>query len=269
MSDNKISMCEPKRRGFGKILMMSVVSTMLLGGCSTFKSNTIVDGGIEINDPFEEQNRMVMSFNQAVDKNVIFPVLEGYRTVTPKPARTGLRNFLRNLSNPIIFINQVLQGDAEGAGNVLMRTAINSTIGFGGLIDIAGHEGIEYEQEDFGQTLAVWGVDHGPYMVVPFIGPSSMRDYGGYLTDSVIDPVRWYAYGQDKENLYTAKFALNYLDIRDSLMDTQKELDKSSFDYYAAVRSAYYQYRKSLIADKSADKSVDVQNVEIPDYDDY
>lgn len=238
-----------KRKEVSKKLPVILMATALLCSCASTKHNTIHEAGIEISDPFEEQNRRVMAFNKVVDNTIIHPVVEGYRYVAPQPVRSGVRNVLRNLRSPITLGNQLLQGDLPGARDALLRAAVNTTVGVGGLFDVAGYEGIEYEPEDFGQTLAVWGVDPGPYMVVPLIGPSSIRDYTGYFVDGAADPLRWYLFNIDEMGVYTAKFGLDYLDLRDSLMDTLVELDKSSIDYYAAVRSAYYQHRQALIND--------------------
>ena len=248
-------------------LCLILLSSVLLSACATAQNNTFYDeAGVQIYDPFEDQNRQVMAFNRAVDSTIIHPLIKGYRTVTPQPARSGLRNFLRNLRSPITLVNQLLQGDLPGARDVVLRTAINTTVGVGGLFDVAGYEGIEYEPEDFGQTLAVWGVDNGPYMVVPFIGASSMRDYGGYITDSFADPLRWYLFNNDKEGLYYAKFGADYLDLRDSLMDTLEDLESSSFDYYAAIRSTYYQHRQALIQDQKGTAQTSIPA--IPYYED-
>lgn len=246
-----------------KAYALILCAGLSLSACSHNASNSLIDGDQEIYDPFENSNRMMFSFNQGVDKVFINPVIEGYRTITPQPARTGIRNFLRNLRSPVNFTNEVLQGDFNGAGNVFVRTAINSTLGLGGLIDLAGHEGIEYEPEDFGQTLAVWGVGHGPYLVVPLIGPSSTRDYAGYFADSMMDPLRWYLFNTNNEEYYYAKVGMDYLDIRDSVMDALQELDASSIDYYASVRSSYYQQRNSLVHDQAGQFAPP----SIPDYD--
>jgi phospholipid-binding lipoprotein MlaA len=214
---------------------------------------------VGISDPFEGTNRAVFKFNNAVDKAVINPVVKGYRTVVPQPARTGLRNFLRNLKSPTILANQLLQGDIEGAGATIIRAGVNSTIGIGGLIDVAATAGLPYEQEDFGQTLGVWGVGHGPYLVVPVLGPSSLRDYAGYFVDAYADPIRWWLFNTDNEGWYYAKVGVEYLDLRESLLDVLGELEKSSIDYYAAVRSTYYQRREALVNDE--------MGTAIPDFD--
>lgn len=214
----------------------------------------------EISDPLENSNRAIFKFNNAVSHAVIHPVVKGYRTVVPKPARMGVRNFLRNLKSPTTFANQLLQGDLDGAGTVLVRAVINSTVGVGGLFDVAKEAGLKYEQEDFGQTLGVWGVGHGPYLVVPVLGPSSLRDYAGYFVDSYADPLRWYLFNIDEEEWYYAKLGADYLDLREDILDILEDLEKNSIDYYAAVRSTYYQRREALKNDEAA--------TAMPDYDD-
>jgi phospholipid-binding lipoprotein MlaA len=250
-------------------LMMVLAGFIVLPGCAAIGGHSGADepvyvGELEIDDSFENTNRAVFSFNTAVDDAVIHPVVKGYRAVVPDPAREGLRNVLRTLKSPVTFGNQVLQGDVEGATNVVMRTVINVFVGLGGVFDVAGSEGIPYEAEDFGQTLAVWGVDHGPYLVVPFLGPSSVRDYAGYAVDGFADPLRWYLFNIDEDGLYYTKVALDYLDLRESLVDVLEDLQTSSIDYYAATRSIYYQRRQALVEDRS-DSAGDAP--EIPNYD--
>ncbi len=240
-----------RNKGLQVALVMATLAAPALVSCSTAPQNQVMVGDIVIHDPLEGTNRAIMSFNGAVDKAVIHPVVKGYRYVVPDFARTGLRNFLRNLKSPIRFANQLLQGDLEGAGTVLERTVINTLIGAGGLFDVAGYEGIEYEHEDFGQTLAVWGVGHGPYLVMPFLGPSSLRDGAGYAVDGFADPLRFYLKSTDREGLYYTKLGLDYLDLRESLVDVLEDLDETSIDYYAAVRSAYYQRRQALANDET------------------
>lgn len=250
-------------------LLLTAMALFSLGGCSTMNGSEVIDSGNVIYDPYEEMNRGVMSFNMAVDRTIINPVIKSYRTVTPQPARSGIQNFLRNLRAPIDLLNQLLQGDLSGARDVTLRAAINSSLGIGGVFDLAGYEGIEYESEDFGQTLAVWGIDHGPYLVLPLIGASSMRDYGGFFADSMADPFRWYLHNVDKEGLYYAKAGANYLTLRDSLYDTLTELERSSFDYYAAVRSTYYQHRKAMVSDVDGNHNQEeLIFPEIPDFED-
>lgn len=244
-------------------IVIASCATLMIGACSTAHQNNDI---AHIHDPYEGYNRKIMAFNQQADKIIIHPTIRGYRTIVPQPARNGVHNVLVNLRSPLTLTNQVLQGDWDGAHDVVLRAIINSLLGIGGVFDIAGYEGIKYEPEDFGQTLAVWGVDSGPYVVVPFLGPSSSRDYLGYFADYAMDPVRWVAFNADAELLYSARFAGDYLDIRDSLMDTLVDTEQSSFDYYAAIRSIYYQHRQALIEDRVG--SLEASFPDIPDYDD-
>lgn len=250
---------------FGKtgFLMMATVGVLGLTACASSQNQSIMDGGQVISDPLEDTNRAVFKFNAAVDDAVINPVIKGYRFVVPKEARNSLGNFLRNLQSPVIFANQVLQGDLEGAKNVVLRAVINTFAGFGGLFDFAGKEGLPHEGEDFGQTLATWGLDHGPYVVVPILGPSTARDSVGYIVDGYADPLRWYLFNIEKTGRHYTRFGLNYLNVRDELMDVLEDLRNSSIDYYASTRSIYYQRREALVNDENPDDAV---TVSIPDY---
>lgn len=252
-------------RKASSLALMAVASIMLVA-CASADSYKGYAGGVQVYDPFEESNRAVFAFNSAVDSAVIHPVVKGYRAVTPGPVRTGVSNFLKHLKSPVLFANQILQGDVGGAGDVALRAVINTFVGAGGLFDVAGYEGIDYETEDFGQTLAVWGVGHGPYLVVPFLGPSSLRDYAGYAVDSFADPLRWYLFNTEREGLYYAKLGADYLDLRDSIMDVLEDLEASSIDYYAAVRSTYYQRRQALIKDEMKAAGDDVPLVPSDDF---
>jgi len=245
-------------------------AALSLGGCASSKSPSIIDSGNAIYDPYEEYNRAVTKFNLVVDNAVVYPAVRGYRMITPKPAREGLQNVIKNLRSPINLVNQLLQGDLSGARDVALRAVVNTTVGLGGIFDVAAYEGIPYESEDFGQTLAVWGIGNGPYIVMPLFGASNMRDYTGLLADSMMDPLRWYTHNTDKDRLYYAISGTNYLLLRDSLYASMREMERSSFDYYAATRSAYYQYRKAAILDSNSwtDHARNDELPEIPDFDD-
>ncbi len=248
-----------------RTMLCTALITFSVTGCAYDSTNKFEENGIVIYDPMEEQNRKMMAFNQSFDHTILNPMITGYRAVTPKPARTGIRNVLRHLGTPVVLTNQILQGDLSGAGKTTVRGVVNTFVGLGGLIDVAAHEGIEYESEDFGQTLGVWGVGYGPYMVVPIIGPSSMRDYSGYFADSAMDPLRWYLSNIDRDLIYMGKFSASYFDLRESLMDTLLDVENNSIDYYATVRSIYYQNRQASILDKN---KTTITAPAIPDYDD-
>lgn len=254
-----------KRVSFHKGFRVAALTAFLctgLAGCTTTQSQG------EIADPFQGFNKVVFKFNDVADQAVMRPIASGYRTVVPQPARTGLRNFLRNLRAPVNFTNEVLQGDLSGAGTVLTRTTVNTLIGVGGLVDVAAMEGIPYEQEDFGQTLAVWGVDHGAYLVLPLMGPSSMRDGTGMMVDHVFDPLNWYFYNvrPTNEGWAFGRVAAEGLVKREELLDVLDDLRRNSFDYYAAMRSAYVQRRDAMVRDSD---TVGNTSMAIPDYGSY
>lgn len=239
----------------------------LLPGCAASSYDSAQTPGMS--DPFEEVNRAIFGFNTAIDHTLINPVIDGYRTVVPAPARKGVNNALNNLQSPISFANELLQGDLEGAGDVLFSAIVNTFVGFGGLFDIAGHEGYGHDTEDFGQTLAVWGIEHGPYIVVPFFGPTTLRDGGGYLVDAFADPLRWYSRNIDEKHIYYNKVAINYFNTRNNLKDALVELEASAIDYYASVRSSYYQAREGKINDQGDDLLTTSVEVDFPEYDDF
>lgn len=246
-------------KGFRILALTAFLCTGLVG-CSTVPSHPTDD----IADPFQGFNKAVFAFNDAADQALIRPIAKGYRAVVPRPARNGLRNFLRNLRAPVNLANEILQGDFRGAGDVLTRTAVNTLIGLGGTIDVAAMEGIPYQQEDFGQTLAVWGVDHGPYLVLPVLGPSSMRDGTGLAVDMALDPLNWYFYNvrPEDEGWRYARFAAEGIVKREELLDALDDLRRNSFDYYAALRSAYVQRRDSMVRDEGGVG----YSTSIPDY---
>ncbi len=217
----------------------------------------------EISDPFESYNRVMFKFNTALDDYILAPIAKGYRYAVPKPVRTGVHNVLTQLNTPITLGNQLLQGDANGFARTATRFTINTFVGLGGIIDVAGSHGLKDQPEDFGQTLAVWGVGNGPYIVPPLFQPGSLRDQVGYLVDGYADPVRLYLSNTDQEEWYYARFAIATIDDRENLLDALADLRKNSIDYYAAIRSVTTQRRAALIADND----VEDNGTDIPDYD--
>lgn len=245
--------------------MAVAVLALMASGCASTGANTeaAVVGDEQISDPMEGMNRGILSVNEAVDKAVIEPIARGYRYVAPKPVRTSVRNVLRNLKGPLIMGNELLQGDFEGFANASGRLFINTILGVGGIFDVADQGGIPYQPEDFGQTLAVWGVGNGPYIVIPLLGPSTVRDGTGLLVDSFLDPVRIYMFNHDLEWLHYTRVAVGVIDQREELLDVIDDLRANSFDYYAAIRSAYYQRRQALVNDMDPDSAA---GPVIPDY---
>ncbi len=244
---------------------------VLVAGCSASTERANYQPG-EIHDPYEDFNRTMFDVHNAVDQAVLEPAARGYRAITPKLVRDGVTNILRNLRSPVNMANNLLQGNIEGAAGDLSRAVINTSFGLGGFLDIAADTGLEYKQNDFGQTLAVWGVDHGPYLFIPVWGPSSARDLTGLAVDSFADPLRLYLFNTDREIWHYGRMAATGIDTRESLLDALDDLRRNSFDYYAAVRSAYYQRRQAMInanrpAGRAAAQASSYEGY--PDYDEW
>lgn len=251
----------------GKSIRMMALAVLLstgLAGCATAPGGNAATGGIA--DPLQGFNKAVFKFNDVADQNLIRPVTVGYRDYVPHGIRMGLRNFLNNLRAPVNLANNLLQGDLTGAGVTTERTMINTLIGVGGVFDVAASEGIPYRQEDFGQTLGVWGFGHGAYLVLPLIGPSSIRDGSGMIVDGLMDPLNWYLRNTDNEGWVWARYGAEYLDTRESLLDALDDLRRNSFDYYTAVRSAYVQTRAAEVANQKDPNMSAASSVQIPNY---
>lgn len=201
----------------------------------------------EINDPFEASNRQVHDFNKAVDQALIGPLSSVYGDIVPMEFRYFLSNALRNLGQPNAFINHVLQGDGDAAGNTVLRFALNSTLGLAGMFDPAADLGIFDEPTDFGETLAVWGVGEGAYIELPLLGPSTVRDIVGMLVDFGIDPVN-YALTEEQAYYLFAARALNLLGTRHEYDDLLQALLYESADSYTAQRLSYLQNKRHALA---------------------
>ena len=200
----------------------------------------------EIYDPLESFNRAIFGFNNAADKLILEPVAKGY-TKLPNPVQSGISNFLSNLRMPLVVVNQVLQGQFKNAADSTGRFLVNSTVGLFGVIDVADKIGLEETKEDFGQTLATWGVGDGFYIVLPIFGPSNIRDTTGLVLTSLTDPFNAYAVSEGEPFIIPLRTASNAIDQRSKIIDEVNALRNNSVDYYAAVRSSYYQNRKASI----------------------
>jgi len=212
-------------------------------------------------DPWEGVNRDMFAVHEAVDGAVLEPVARGYRAVTPRPLRQGVLNFLRNLRSPVILANDLLQGEVKRAGATTGRFLINSTIGLAGVLDPATGMGLERHDEDFGQTLAVWGVAPGPYIFVPLLGPTSVRDAAGSAIDLVFDPFTW-AQGDDIDAWRVSRTVVTGLAAREQVIETVDDIRANSVDPYASIRTSYSLLRESAIQNGRTD----VQD--LPDFDD-
>ncbi|MFY0991944.1 VacJ family lipoprotein [Halomonas sp. C05BenzN] len=220
-------------RGLGALLAL-----LLLAGCAS----TAAVEERHPDDPWEGFNRRVFAFNDALDRAVLKPVARGYRKVTPPPVQTGVGNFFSNLGELRTALNSVLQGKPGNAGIATSRFLINTTVGIGGLWDFATHMEITGRDEDFGQTLGTWGVDAGPYLVLPLLGPSTVRDTAGLPLDMYTYPV---TYVEDDKVRYGLT-ALRVVDTRAGLLD-QEELIRG--DRYSFIRDAWLQRRRFEVSD--------------------
>lgn len=199
-------------------------------------------------DPIEPVNRVVHGVNGAVDFMVLYPAAMWYRDIAPQPVKTAVGSFVRNLNEPLNSLNAFLQGDPDQGAASLQRFIMNSTLGLLGFNDVAADFGIEYRREDFGQTLAHYGIGGGPYIVLPLLGPSNLRDTTGIAVDYVANPLTWGAENSDTINaLYWGGLGATALHSRYSTINQLNELQKSSIDYYAALRSLYRQQRNTAI----------------------
>ncbi len=230
---------------------------LLLSGCATPPTDpaqrTVYD---QTNDPLEPMNRAIFDFNDKAYTYVLFPIARGYNDL-PTPARSGVHNVIDNLGEPVVFMNKGLQGDITLAGTTAARFLVNTIFGFGGIIDVAGHNEIyEPKAGDFGATLYVYGVSEGPYLVLPLFGPSNPRDTVGTAVDGVADPwTHELAY-----TTYPEQFGVQFgkgIDLLAGKVDDYEQARKTSLDFYAYLRSSYRQNRRFELGQKAdADDSL-------------
>lgn len=197
-------------------------------------------------DPWEKFNRRVFRFNDTLDRYALKPVAQGYRKVTPRPLRAGITNFFRNLKMPVVMLNDLLQGKVRAAGQDISRFLVNSTLGFVGLVDASTVLGIPLNDEDFGQTLGVWGVASGPYLVLPFFGPSTIRDGVGTGVDFASDPITLQFNTEERVGLWAGRV----VNTRANLIDVEEIIQG---DRYLFIRDLYLQSRAFDVKDGRVD----------------
>ena len=235
---------------FGPVLATALI-LIGLAGCATRPPADDPEAVAEFeanNDPLEPFNRGMYVVNDAIDTVALRPAAVAYRTLVPGPVREGVRNVLGNLRAPTILMNDVLQGDMQRAGRTASRFLINSTLGLGGIVDVAEWQfGIRGHSEDFGQTLAVWGLGEGPYLFLPVFGPSNPRDLLGVGVDAVASPWFWFGQGEVVEILRWVRAGITVVDTREGVLDVLDTLNATSLDPYSTLRSAYRQRRTAEI----------------------
>jgi phospholipid-binding lipoprotein MlaA len=225
-----------------------VAAALMLGACATAPSDPEDRADFErINDPAEPTNRAIFNTNMAIDSAVLKPAAEAYRDYVPKPAQSGLRNAFTNLGEPVVAFNDLLQANPKKAWITVQRFAVNSTLGLGGLFDVAEDWGLPHHDSDFGQTFGVWGIGEGPFIELPLFGPSNPRDAVGLALNFVVDPFNL-AVGPPMA-YKLAKGGTDALDQRAQNISAIDDLKRNSLDFYASVRSAYRQRRQKQIDD--------------------
>jgi phospholipid-binding lipoprotein MlaA len=225
--------------------VLAVLCLGVLGGCASVPTDPAARAEFNANkDPFEPLNRQIFRFNLALDRALIKPLALGYRRVLPAKARDALRHVLDNLNEPLVFANTVLQGRPKSAGTTACRFLVNSTLGIGGLVDVATGDNLPRQVGDFGQTLWVWGFPDGPYLILPLFGPSSPRNGIGTGVDSYFDPFRYAAREYDfGAPVVVGRLVVDGVDKRARNIEAVDEMQKESVDYYASLRSLYRQNR--------------------------
>lgn len=212
----------------------------------------------DVNDPYENFNRAMFEFNLTFDRLLFKPLAEAYRQALPQFSRDMVEHFLDNLRTPVVLANDLLQGNLNRAGVTIHRFLFNSTVGFGGLFDIVGTLGVRGHDEDFGQTLAVWGMDEGPYLVLPIIGPAPFRDAIGLGVDTFLDPV---TYADISFAAKAARTGTRAIDTRSRHIEALDEIEKTSIDFYATIRSLYRQRRADEIRNGEPPETVPIPSM--------
>ncbi|MBT8583245.1 VacJ family lipoprotein [Polynucleobacter paneuropaeus] len=240
---------------FKRLVVFGLVVSMV--GCASIPAGVPPSP----DDPWEPFNRSVFEFNEGLDKYVLKPVVSGYRFVLPEFIREGIYNFFSNYNDIYTALNNLLQGKPDYAFNDLMRVVVNTTMGLGGLIDLATPGGLEKHKEDFGQTFGVWGIPSGPYVVLPFFGPSSVRDTFGTVADLETDYLFKYIPNVGLRNSLTG---LRVVNARNTYYEAGDLLDGAAIDKYSFLRDAYIQRRKYQINEGRDDEEPQMPAYENP-----
>jgi phospholipid-binding lipoprotein MlaA len=234
-----------------------------LSGCATRPPADDPDAVADYrqtNDPLEPTNRVFYAINNGLDTVLLRPLALGYRYVVPTPVRDGIHNVLSNIGTPVELGNDVLEAKPRRAGDTTMRFLINTTVGVGGIFDVAKKWGYPDHDADFGMTLALWGVPEGPFLFLPVLGPSDPRDAAGFGADILMDPFTWMGPPSSTGlKVFTwTRYGLNAVDSRERVLDALDSIKKTALDPYATFRSLYRQHRHAQIEDLRNDNRATV-----------
>ncbi len=236
-----------RRRVVAALLLLSLLALAACAAAPPADDAEAVAEFAAINDPMEPTNRALYDVNAELDQKLLGPLATGYRWGVPAAARDGIHNALRNASSPVDLVNHLAQGKPCRAGDTLLRLIINSTFGLGGLIDVAKKMGIPSRETDFGITLGVWGVPPGPYLYMPLLSSSNVRDLAGSGLDLAADPWSWVASGKVFDDADWGRLGMYVVDTSDRWLDRVQEINRTSLDPYVTYRSMYRQYRSHAV----------------------
>jgi len=230
-----------------RILLIGLMS-IVLSGCATYSGNSM---SADPSDPWQAVNKPVFAINDAFDTALFKPLAKGYNAVTPEPVQTGISNFFSNLNEIDNAINNLFQGKPKKFATSVGRLAINSTLGLGGFIDVASHMGLQHAPEDLGQTFGTFGAGSGPYIVLPLLGSSSVRDVPGRIVSMYLNPLAWL----DDVSFRNIMVGVNAVDARSNLLAKEEIASEISKDKYTLYRDAFLEEREFEIADGNLDDS--------------
>lgn len=238
------------------LVAISFVALLALSGCSSMpKTKAEMAEARGVNDPIESVNRVIFDVNDFLDRLLIRPMAELYRVTVPPPIRDRIASILHNMAEPVVMANNLMQGEVRNAGTTLGRFLVNTTVGGGGMFEVASDWGLPRQSGDFGQTLHVWGLGEGPYLVLPIFGPSNLRDAVGLAVDSFMSPWKYaVSFGDTQiEDAFTiSDMTASGLSRREANIEGYDALREGSLDFYAQMRSVYRQYRAKQLGLKAA-----------------
>jgi phospholipid-binding lipoprotein MlaA len=232
--------------------LLLAAASAALSGCASDQTPAQIQEAQNANDPLEPMNRQVFAFDQQFNHLLLEPTAKTYNAIIPEPARDSVHNFLTNLNLPVVFANDVLQGNFDQASKTFGRFSLNSTFGIAGLLDWATDADLPYRENDFGLTLASYGVGEGPYLVLPFLGPDPPRDAAGQVADIFLDP-SYYIHIREHFWWSAGRYTVNVIDVSARNVESLEGIERSSVDLYASVRSLYRQHRRSQEHDGKPD----------------